>query len=731
MNSDSALLARSENGASIAALQRLFTESTPVTRNGWHRIEDAEDARFCVWPGQSPDGRKWDENSPDGNPVRPFNGASDFRPLVTDDAIQYLKNLLMQAARRSLRADGGGDPKRGAHLRRYLNYLTRQRLIEKVWPQIELFANHYLTYPLAALHVCWRFEIGWRWQTATLQDIQMIEQAAQGALDGLGDAILDPTQATNAAGVVQAIYDSYARAKVPDWAEIEVPKLSLTDARRVVKELREDGRTRLRMPYVCANHAELEALKPWEEFIVPEWACDTEHAPVFLKFYLTQAQLEQTAKAENWNEEFTKQVLDRPGLSVWHARQRGLIWQEHTSLDEEQFLFEVVYAYRKMVDADGVTGVYETVFHTQITGDETGEELFGRHELLEDARGKVPVVVARFEVIDKQLTSGRSLPEILQPTQSQVKQHIDLTTNRTAFTTMPPIIQYQSGTLGYQTQQEPDEFGPGARMKAVSQGREPKFMDVSGGTAVESLKLIELMTFLLDRRVGRRRPDAVPDEAIATLEEIVSRFLCALSEAFQQMIQLTAQYLPAADWQRIVGEDAEPLPSDPETIGRELDFLLEFDTRALNPEFMEAQLKVIAEIAQQDRTGRFNWGEWMTVAIEAVNPSLAKRLVLPDQQATEQLRRGVKDDIAHMRAGILPDLVENDASAPVKLQFAQSIIESSPDIQQALTQDEGFAERMTQYAKNLTQSAQQLGENKLTGRLGVASNAQVQAPMPG
>jgi len=110
---------------------------------------------------------------------------------------------------------------------------------------------------------------------------------------------------------------------------------------------------------------------------------------------------------------------------------------------------------------------------------------------------------------------------------------------------------------------------------------------------------------------------------------------------------------------------------------------------------------------------------------------LAKRLVRPAAEATEQLRRGVKEDITQMRAGILPDLVENDATAPVKLQFAQEIIESSPELQQALTQDPGFGERRQQDAKNLNQSAMQMGENKTTGRLGVASNEAVQAPLPG
>lgn len=727
---DAELLARPDEGPSLAALQRLYGETSPITAQGWNRINDAEDARYCLWPGQSADGRKWDDNSTDGEPVRPFNGASDFRPLVIDDAIVLLKDLLMLAAKRTLRADSTSSSGQGAHLRRYLNYLTRTRLVDRLWRQIELFANHFLTYPLAALHVCWRFEVGWRWQNVTREDLFALEQLAQGSLDGLSDAINDPAQQDNAAATVQALYKGYASARVPEWTEFEMPALSLAEARKLVKELREDGRSKLKMPYVCANHPELEALKPWEEFIVPEWACDLDQAPVFLRFFLTRPELERMAATEQWNEDFLKAVLDRPGVSVWTARQqaRGR-WDVSRTLNDDQYLHEIVYCYRKATDSDGITGVYETVFHTDVTGDDGN--LVGRHGLSEDARNKVPLALAAFEAIDKPLLSGRSLPEILNPPQTQIKQHTDLQTNRTAFVTCPPIIQYQHGSLGYDTQEPQEDFGPFARYLASTPQRAPHFMAVDGGTAIESKDLVAWMTVLLDRRVGRRVPGSEPDESIARLESVVGRFLTALSEAFQQMVQLTAQYLPVDQWRAIVGEDAEPLPSDPDRIAQEFDYLLEFDVRTINPEFMAEQIKQLGEIGAQDRSGRWDWGQFTELAASTINPMLAKRLVRPAAEATEQLRRGVKEDITQMRAGILPDLVENDATAPVKLQFMWEIIESSPELQDALKNDPNFSERAQQYEKNLNQSAMQMGENKTTGRLGVASNEAVQAPMPG
>jgi hypothetical protein len=57
---------------------REYQQASPLGE-GLFDANYCENVRRNLWPGQSPDGRKWDEWSPDGEPASPWNGASDTR----------------------------------------------------------------------------------------------------------------------------------------------------------------------------------------------------------------------------------------------------------------------------------------------------------------------------------------------------------------------------------------------------------------------------------------------------------------------------------------------------------------------------------------------------------------------------------------------------------------------------------------------------------------------------
>ena len=62
--------------------------------------------------------------------------------------------------------------------------------------------------------------------------------------------------------------------------------------------------------------------------------------------------------------------------------------------------------------------------------------------------------------------------------------------------------------------------------------------------------------------------------------------------------------------------------------------------------------------------------------------------------------------------------VENDPTAPAKLQFLQQIVENNPKLKEQLQNDPRVQETMENYAKNLQQSVDQ-EQNKQVGRIGV------------
>src|SRR5688500_4805496 len=57
--------------------------------------------RFCLWKGQSADARKWHKRHGGAGKAKPWDGASDVRPFVTDEIIIDQVDTMMLAWQRS------------------------------------------------------------------------------------------------------------------------------------------------------------------------------------------------------------------------------------------------------------------------------------------------------------------------------------------------------------------------------------------------------------------------------------------------------------------------------------------------------------------------------------------------------------------------------------------------------------------------------------------------------
>ena len=62
--------------------------------------------------------------------------------------------------------------------------------------------------------------------------------------------------------------------------------------------------------------------------------------------------------------------------------------------------------------------------------------------------------------------------------------------------------------------------------------------------------------------------------------------------------------------------------------------------------------------------------------------------------------------------------VDNDPTAPMKMQFLQQIVANNPEYQAKMQQDGRFVELMGNYSKSLQMSIDQQ-QNKQVGRIGV------------
>lgn len=706
-----------DGGPDVKELIELYERCSPVV-HGWDRLTENERVRYNIWEGQSADGKKWDENMPDGQSAFPWNGASDARIPLADEVVNDLVDLLTEAFWRSVaRVEGveSGDTERSSYATRLIEWVKGTKLYPELVREIELHAQNGQTYGPSILQVVWERELGYKRQTVKLEELRA---AAGDVGETMVQLILDPSMEDQAVDLVRRLYEEYVESKRPQNFEWTPRPLSRRRATEIVRSLRETGEAKVAVPYLCKNQPCITALKLWEDIFIPVETTDLQSARViFVKEWMTEADFQAAGAADGWDPEWMAQALKHKGeFSTWSARTEdtkpiSLSAEFGWISGERKDLIEVLYAYERKADDEGVVGVYYTVLHAKVGSGDRDEDLFGKHELLDYPHNKYPFTVYRREVPQRQLCATRGVPQIVATWQREVKVQHDAITDQTSLGVVPPIMTYNLMGTDY-------KFGPGVQVPVAAPGREPRFMAIPDRGAVVAFELMDRVERQTDRYFGRARADLPPAPGVIKQQKQVRAFLLSCSEAFQQMFQLMQKFMDPSEFARITGSE-EALALSEDEIERMYDYILTFDVQELSQEFAMAKLKAISEnILPEDAAGIIDRAKLTMMKLRAIDPSLAKELVSSESSASQQLFRKVQTDFAMMFLGNPPEFVENDPTAPMQLQFGQQIVASNQKYQQALQADEQFRELVKKWAKNMQFSISQ-EQNKQVGRIGV------------
>ena len=368
-------------------------------------------------------------------------------------------------------------------------------------------------------------------------------------------------------------------------------------------------------------------------------------------------------------------------------------------LDREN-LIEVVYAYQKAVDQDGVPGVFYTVFSPQV-GDK-----WGYFEGLEYAHGQYPFVVWRSEMVYRQITESRGVPEICATWQHEVKAQRDSIFDYTSLATLPPIEvpKTRGGNL---------KIGPAVQVPVLRRG-EIGFLQPPAREPGVAFNLIEAVMAQTDRYFGRPTEKVAPAVTQMRQQRLINNWLHGWTEAFRQVLALTLQYVGPTEVMRITASQTQ-LPPDVQ----DFDVMLKFDIRELSTDLVTEKLKAISTLVLPlDTAGVIDRAKLISVALRAIDPTLATELVMQQGPAAQKMFGETNDEIALMSLGNPPQLRENDPTAAMRLQFSQQVLQANPKYQAQLQQDPLFQANLQKYIENLQFSVQQQ-QNAVTGRLGV------------
>lgn len=687
----------------IAEYKRCTPESEAYD-NG----EEAERIRFARWDNQSADCRK---HSDGDFRAMPWDGASDQRVLLADEIIQEQVDTLVSAFDRvavQAEALGSDDLETAGSAKRMLKWWMRARGLRDLRRNVELSAQYFCTYGWVVLNPIWERMVALKNVSLKLEEVAALLGKEKFA------ALMDPAYEAEAAGFLSELRQTYIAQRLDGMIDPDsIRPLRMSKLKEYVRELREDGKITLPLPYVCRNQPRIRALRPWREVKLPEQQGDLQRGKAFVVEFMSLDQLHAYALSEGWDEAWVERVAKAKGarteipVDVSRPFIETMAGNRDASLNE---FIEVVTAYTWRLDADGVPGVYVTVFSPHVSKTEDGaEELVAKHGLLDYAHGQMPLVEAAREWWCASVIASRGIPDLAQPKQRLMKVTEDAMVDRSSITTLPPRL-----TPAHMMDME-DVFGPASRVP-IKPGHEPRFMDIPANDGVAE-KIWLQCRLQVARQFGR--PDAeVPQIVWQTrMQKLVAEFLSMWTEALQQSWALMVQYMTEREWMRIVGTPKPEIA--PDAISLESDTLLQLDIREMDPDFAMKQLEAINKyVLPADAAGVVDRSKLISVTLAAIHPGLARQLVQNKAGATQKLFDQVSADFASMALGNPPKLVEADPTAAIQVQFAQQIVKANQRYQQALQSDPEFKKFVETWMQNRQQSIAQ-ERNKTVGRLGV------------
>lgn len=683
--------------------------------NFWTRQRLNWEARYCVWPGQTSDGRKWPRNNT--AKIWPFAGAADSRVHLIDKYAREDVAMLMQVwfnkrilVRPNAPAKDAAWANRMTSLLRWLVYDE----MEETEDEAELLANLLIERGVAALGVWWeKSEIKVR-ETLELAPLVQAAQMAQAriARGESGDAlqfqaqlptlILDPTLEEQAVELLNSMAG-------------ESPELTKPRLKQALRDLRSSGKAYYPRAIVSKNRPCVRTLAWNEDIWTPPETTDFQRSrQVFVRELLTGADLEARARQLEWPANWVDEVLDKAKGVVTEIQQvpskRGAGWNS-LGMSQNDELYEILTAYERLTDEEGVSGIYVTPFCPA----RPQTKVSPASECLDYAHGQYPFAVWQSERRSRLTDDARGYGEVASTWQQQIKRQWDARIDRTDMTTLPPS-HHPPG-------EEPDAWGPGVSIETLQPQsfgyfESPKFDPMSK-------EVEETVRRFADEYFGRPVDEQNTVQAQTLQQELVRRWLRGWKSAGMQILQLCQQYMPDEFFYRVVGsEQGRGVRATKESIQGPFNVTLRFNVRDFDAELVKEKIGLMQQALALDANAIVDRNEAIHAAFELIDPGYGERLLRPAEEARLSEIDDEQTVLAKLLLGINVDVKGNEAFA-LRKQVLEQTVKMNPTAQQIIGTNEQARGAVERRLKQLDFQVQQKLVNPEIGRrLGTQPNPQ-------
>jgi len=639
--------------------------------------EDARNLRFSIWAGKNKRNRK------EGIDAFPWTGASDMEVgLIDQNIVEDVAVLKRAVATGNLKAVAteANDIRVASLVGRYMKWTLST--IEEFQRETTILANNMLTYGSGILGVYWKRKVDRYYDQISMEEIQE-------TFPDLAEAIM--------AG------DESAK----EIAQEAFPGMKKRKTNKIVKDLATNGIADIPAERLVENRPCVKAYEIGREIIFDSNVLnDIQNArAVYCIHHVTPESLREMVLTEDYDSKFVDEVIkysNKSETSTQYPEHNHYVNQAH--VDHSDGLIKLVTCYRRVIDDDGVPLITQTIFSED-------SDLFAKHEVSKYGKGVYPFTAFCRETLNHRLLDSRGMAEILRPYEQGIKVEQDMRIDRASLSTLPPLT--------YNVGRKPERVGPGSFVPVRRQG-EISFMDIPKYSPAS----MEVETSL--RRIARQlmgKPTSEEDKVEATMvrQDRIASWLDNWRPVLRQIWHLQKTYGGQESWVRALSNEADIEVAFDE-LSDFFDFTVTFDANSLDQETNMNRLKALGEIfGSFDREGVARYDEFLKLFAESIDPTLADRLIMPKQEASEKEVEETSADIAKISSGQVVNAPQN-ANVEMRMKVIQDWLQGTEEIpgqdnQQKMQSDEGFQARVNNYISQLQHQSQQR-KNALTGRMG-------------
>lgn len=642
----------------------------------------------------------------------PWDGASDLRVYLADNLINDKVAMILEAINKaSLVAQPveGNDIKRSKQVSTFMRWMIKTQMPD-FEREIELGAQY--------LQEKGAFVMGQFWETSqekVLTVIRLTDLQQQFPEIDL-QMLLDSGDA-----------DDYLKSLFE-----EIYGVARAKSAKMLRELTNKGETTVAVVGRERSYPVMRAFNLDTDLFIPPDTTDIEMATgIYRVQYYTPEKLRSLVNTDGWDKNWVENAI-----ATAKGKMLSVTPQEYMQPMSRSFVYTqqrftdkigVVWGYQRLSDEEGVPGVYLTVFSPDLPPSQGGNAgagvTYGPHNgyakftLFGDNDGRYPFVLYRREYLSRKLHDSRGLPEPLKPLQDTIKAHKDSRIDTASYNVMPTIF--------YPIGRPLLKWGAGARVPE----RRPNEYHYGTPIPFDETTEASLATLVNDARdyAGFAKSDS--DEPINPTKNQaeINKIFASLSASLQQVWRLFKKYGNEVTYYRVVGiQSAEDTKFERGPEDEDFWFSFQYDVRDGESDFSLEKIKNMMEVAAaMDRTGAVDWTEFLQVALEKFDPSIASRVLRPAEVGTEKVIMEVQDDLTKLWSGIAVNVKPNTPTQ-IAMQTIQNWAQS-PDVVARYQADEAFKGRVDAYSQQV-QMLQMQNDNKQVGRLGAVQPTPVIGP---